>query len=293
VRSAADSKRRRALVNPKSEWVEHTDERLRIVSDAVWQRVKVRQRQRTELIGQRIAAGLSRDNAKRVGRGPKYLFSGLLRCGQCGAAYTMASAHSYACASFVNGGSSACSNNARFRRDEAEDALVKGIRLQLEEPQVVDEVCRRVRARLRELSRPAPASAARIAQLETEVANMVEAIAGGALRGSQTLAERMRTAELELSGLKATAATPVAADVERLLPDLAAQYFGALVRLPAFIMGQDPVRARSEIEQRIGRITVDPTETKIDFYNDKSHLVAALCRAVGGTASFNGSGGRI
>ena len=47
--------------------------------------MKARQRNRTETIGEKVKAGVSRDRARRTGRNPKFLFSGLLKCGKCGA----------------------------------------------------------------------------------------------------------------------------------------------------------------------------------------------------------------
>lgn len=292
VRSAADSKRRRCVPNPKSEWITHADESLRIVPEALWRSVKARQRQQVELIGRRVSAGLKRRDAGRTGRGPKFLLSGLLKCGSCGAAYVMASATSYACASFVNGGAAACANNARFRRDAIEEAILAGIRRDLATPEAAEEVCRRVRARLRDLSRPKPVNRARIAELETQIANLIDAVAAGGLRGSAGLAERLRTAEAELAGLKAQAAATETTSLERLLPDLALRYTRALERLPA-IASRDVTRGRAALASHVGPLTVKATEQEIQFFRETGHSEAALLRAASGGSSFFGSGGRI
>ncbi|MCH7705104.1 MAG: recombinase family protein, partial [Planctomycetes bacterium] len=42
LRSAQDSSKRRCVQNPKSEWIVHEDERLRIIPQALWERVKAR-----------------------------------------------------------------------------------------------------------------------------------------------------------------------------------------------------------------------------------------------------------
>lgn len=291
VRSAADSKRRRCVPNPPSEWITHADETLRIVPEPLWLAVKARQRQQAELIGKRIAEGLQRGSAHRTGRGPKYLLSGLLKCGTCGAAYVMASATSYACASFVNGGAAACSNNARFRRDAVEAAILEGIRRDLATPEAAEEVCRRVRTRLRELSKPKPMNEARIAELETQIANLIDAVAVGGLRGSAGLAERLRVAESELASLKAQAATVDTGKIERLLPDLVARYTRTLERLPE-IVTRDVTRGRAALASNLGPLTVKATDTEIQFFRETGHAEATLFRAVGET-SFYGSGGRI
>lgn len=290
IRGAADSKQRRCVPNPESEWVINTDESMRIVPEPLWQAVKARQRQQAEHIGERVKSGLRRQAANRTGRGPKFLLSGLMRCGQCGSAYVIASATSYACASYINGGKSACTNNARFRRDAAERAILEGVRRELASPDVADEVLRRVRARLRELSRPRPPSKARIAQLEAQIGNLVDAIAAGGLRGSTSLAERLRAAEAELAALRDTPAPQAAA--ERLLPDLAARYARQLERLPEVLSG-DVVRARTALAQHVGPLTVTATDAEIQFWNEKGHPEVALLRAVGAeTANICGSGGR-
>jgi site-specific DNA recombinase len=291
VRSAADSKRRRCVPNPPTEWVSHIDEGLRIVPEALWRAVKARQRQQAESIGARIAEGLGRQAASRTGRGPKFLLSGLIRCGSCGAAYVIASATSYACASFVNGGGAACSNNVRFRRDAVEAVILENIRRDLATPEAGAEVCRRVRARLRELSQPKPMNRARIAELEAQIANLIDAVAVGGLRGSAGLAERLRAAESELAGLKAQAATTDTGTIERLLPDLVDRYTRTLERLPE-VIARDVTRGRAAIASHIGPLTVRTTDTEIQFFRETGHAEAALLRAVGGT-SFYGSGGQL
>ncbi len=54
VRSAADSTRRRQVPNPRSEWIEHQEERLRIVSEALWESVKARQQSQAHALGDRV-----------------------------------------------------------------------------------------------------------------------------------------------------------------------------------------------------------------------------------------------
>jgi site-specific DNA recombinase len=71
LRSASDSSKRRCVVNPANEWIVREDERLRVIDNALWGRVKARQRQQIERVGVRIKAGVRRDRAQRTGRSPK------------------------------------------------------------------------------------------------------------------------------------------------------------------------------------------------------------------------------
>jgi hypothetical protein len=199
VRSAADSSRRKRFQNSRAEWIVHEDERLRIIPQRLWERVKARQREQTDTIGERVKRGLVEKAAKHTGRGPKFLFSGLLKCGACGSNYTMASKTSYACASYVNGGG--CTNDARFRRDVIESGLLDGIKRELLSPAAIEEAQRRV-AKLANRKVPQGQGKA-IARVQHEITNLTDAIASGALRSSPALAARLEAAERDLARLKA------------------------------------------------------------------------------------------
>jgi DNA invertase Pin-like site-specific DNA recombinase len=137
LRSASDSSRRRCVLNPDSEWVIHADERLRIVPQELWDRVKARQRARSEDLGESVRRGLNAAPARRTGRKPKYLCSGLLNCSICGARFVMADRSHYACSSRVNGGAAACTSDSRIKRDVIESGLLTGIKNDLLAPDVL------------------------------------------------------------------------------------------------------------------------------------------------------------
>ena len=71
-----------------------------------------------------------------------------------------------------------------------ESGLLQGIQRDLLAPEVDAEVCRRA-MRLANNDRLAGHSDKAIAKLRTEVANLTDAIASGALRSSPALAERL------------------------------------------------------------------------------------------------------
>ena len=89
-----DTKRKRRTLAPEAEWVRVPAPHLRIVDDAVWARVKRRQQE----IHQASAAIRTALHAHaRTGRGPKYLFSGLLACGLCGHKFVILDPTRYGC----------------------------------------------------------------------------------------------------------------------------------------------------------------------------------------------------
>ncbi len=295
IRSASDSKRRRQVANPKAEWIVHADERLRIVPDELWRRVKARQTLRQHQVGDRVSAGLSAAAAGRTGRHGKFLFSGLLRCGECGASFVMADRAHYACASRTNGGKSCCGNDARFRRDDIQVELLAGIRRELATPTVVVEIGRKVRARLRQLATPDKAPTARITALSAEIDRLCDGIAQVGV--SIGLADRLRATEAELAQLREAAiARPEMVAAELLLPDLEARYLRLLERLPQTLESVAVAKARAEMAERVGQVTVVTTPERIEFYSEKGRMEAAFLRAVGldlPSANMNGSGGRI
>lgn len=104
-----DSGKRQRRARPKSEWISHTDEALRIVSDELWQRSQRRTR-------------LQNDERIKAGGKAKYLLSGLLSCADCGAHFILVNSREYGCSSHINGG--ACPNSVRIGRGVAEKVIL-------------------------------------------------------------------------------------------------------------------------------------------------------------------------
>jgi hypothetical protein len=142
LRSAADSSKRRQVPNPKAEWIVRKDERLRIVTDEMWARVKARQGSRAESVGVRVKRGLTKTVAGRTGAGPKFLFLSLLLCGHCGSTFVIVGRDIYGCSSNVNGGDTLCPHDARLHRLPLEAELLAGIKRKLRSPAVISEACR-------------------------------------------------------------------------------------------------------------------------------------------------------
>jgi Recombinase zinc beta ribbon domain len=77
-------------------------------------------------------SGVSRDRPPICTGKPRYLLSGLLRCGVCDAHYTITNATSYGCSSYHDG--HACSNSILVGRDRVENILLGPIRDDLLKP---------------------------------------------------------------------------------------------------------------------------------------------------------------
>jgi site-specific DNA recombinase len=286
TRGAADSSKRRMSMNVKAAH-EANDERLRIVPQALWERVKARQALRQSTVGARVKGALQR-NASGQGRPPRYLLSGLLRCGVCGASFVLAGARAYACASHVNG--AACSNRIRVSRKLVELKILEGVKQDLRDPDIIAEVESRLRSVLA-ACKPKADHSARMAELRREVENLAEAIAGGLLKSSPTLAKRLMATESELSRLQAQrdAKAPAMGEI---MPRVAGSYRAIVDRLEDDLT-RDPERARAALTDAIGsRITLEPDESGKFLWAEFGLETAPLLVSVG-LPEFMVAGGSI
>jgi len=202
-RKKLKSGNREYLPRPSSEWIVVSHPELRIVPETLWEKVKARQRERTVHIGARVRRGLSKLQARATGAYPKYLLSGLLRCGVCGSNLVVSGpTQGYVCASRVNGGLHACSNGLRLPRVRLEKRLLQWVRSVLADRSAGECLLRAWRAWSGELAGGeymVPALAGRIQEVRDEISNLAAAIAHGALKASPALAERLAQAELNLA----------------------------------------------------------------------------------------------
>ncbi len=87
------------------------------------------------------------DQRLKCGGRPKYLQSGLLKCGDCGSNYVLTSSTGYQCSGNVGG---ACDNSVRLRRDVAEQKILDPVRLELLSPERVERMAREIEKRFAE-----------------------------------------------------------------------------------------------------------------------------------------------
>jgi site-specific DNA recombinase len=276
-RSAADSKKRRHRMLAKGSAHELVEERLRIVPQALWDRVKARQAAQSHRYGTPVRASL-RKNKPGAGRPSKYPFSGLLACARCDASFTLRNRDYYACASWWNG--RACSNHINVSRHLVQEVMMAGIREDLHDPAIIDEVEKRYYAAERQRSDVSPAQQAdgrRIAGLEREIANLIDAITQGALRSSPALAERLRRAEADLERLQASIAVVATKHRAVLMqPEVRRRFLGLVDMLDVALM-HDPERGRQELRRLLGdRIKLEPDVSDRFLWADYSLGFQAL-----------------
>jgi site-specific DNA recombinase len=179
TRSAADSKVRRwHHVTDQEQIVRRQDERLRIVPDELWQRVKARQR---SIEGATVQL---RSVLKRNGRLPRYVLSELLTCEECGSTFRNVNGREFGCASHRDGGMSACTNDVRVSIQVAERKLLN----ELAEDMLSDEGVALFERRLREylraaekVAKPPKRQSAGLAKAEAEIVQIRQLMKAGTL----------------------------------------------------------------------------------------------------------------
>ena len=173
-----------------------------------------------------------------------YLFSGLLKCGVCDASFVLRNRDYYCCGSYRNG--AACSNEINVSCKFVEDILLAGIRQDLADPSLIEEVAARVRDALRRSEQPAVDNGQHISQVESEITSLTDAI--GLLRYSPALGEPLRATESELSRLR----VPSPKRPVLLVPDVRKRYLDMVAGLDG-----EPDRGREERRGILGsRITL-------------------------------------
>ncbi|RDD96185.1 recombinase family protein [Paracoccus pantotrophus] len=129
------TQKRQARMNPPEEWVIEEVPELRILSDDLWQQAKDRQGAiRADMNPAGVqSVRLQPERARR----PDYLFSGLVKCGCCGASYTLINKTRYGCAAARNKGEAICTNRATIQREEVESRVLAGLREKLLHPELI------------------------------------------------------------------------------------------------------------------------------------------------------------
>jgi site-specific DNA recombinase len=154
---------------------------LRIIDDAAWHRVKLRQGAIREDMISAQTAGRNDSNSFGVARRPTHLLSGLLKYGCCGAGYTLMNRVKYGCSAARNRGT--CDNRKLIHRSEVEARVLAGLRDKLLHPallaEFVAEYHREWNASRKEEDTTRAALHSELKQLTHKIDNIISAIADG------------------------------------------------------------------------------------------------------------------
>ena len=261
---------------------------LRIVPQETWEYVKTRQREN---------AKHAASQSSRRGRGPKYLFSGLLKCGTCGGNYIVYNSNYYGCSFHTNRGPAICANGKVVRRGQIEQRLLRAIQQELFTPEAVDYLTQRVQEELKRLSRRKQDLQTGRHTLEQELAQAVrerEAIKDAIRQGliGAITREMLEEIEARIQSLQGQLQAPRPSDVlvSSALPQAVQTKLHELDK----VLRSDVSRSRSLLRDLLGEIVLRPTsEGLVAELRGNVEGLLRLEEALPGLTGNSGSGGWI
>ena len=171
-----DTGKRVARTNPPSEWITKDVPDLRIIDDEVWQAVQTRYAS-VQRKWKKAEEGRRFNQFRR----PKYLFSGLTKCGECGAGFIVYSREQLGCFGTRDRGT--CTNKLTISRLEVEARVLSALQEKLMRKDFFEEFCREFAKemnRLRMEQRAGQASAKReLERVNRDIQKVIEAIKAG------------------------------------------------------------------------------------------------------------------
>ena len=175
-----DTGKRVSRLNPEGQWIVKNVPELRIIDQALWDGVKARQ---GEPVSQTKAkAGKELGDRRR----PRYLFSGLLKCGACGGGFVKISQEHFGCATARNKGT--CSNLTTIKREELEATVLNGLQHHLMDPGLCEVFAEEYTRHMNKLRSERNASLegyrAELVKVRKDIDRVIEAIIDG-VPGSQ------------------------------------------------------------------------------------------------------------
>ena len=187
------------MPRPESEWLAAEVDGLRIIPDSLWTAVQ-----------ERLAAAAKR-SGKRGGRPPasggKYLLTGLLQCGRCGAGMEVVSAKNGTTRKFrwllslSSQGAAICGNSLVMDVQRIDLAMVDALESMLLREAVLENAVEQAVSALRgdASANDVERLTGRIATLDQEISRLVELAAQG--QGAAAIGEAIRKRDAERAGL--------------------------------------------------------------------------------------------
>ena len=249
--------RRVCRPRPESEWKITERPELRIVSDQLWHAVVARIEKFKTVYAGRGNGGL----LTRAATSP-YLFSGILKCAECGGNLVIISGNKgrhrrYGCANYFY--RKTCSNALTERQEWLEEKLLSGLQEQVLKPEVVEfaiaEFGRALKADLGNLSGELARMRDRKRELEEEMARYAEAIGAGGNMPALIAAMKARQSELDAITDRLLSTEPGSIDAK--LGEIRTFVTSRIADLRT-LLSKDVALARAEVIKHVREIEMTP-----------------------------------
>ena len=251
---------RRPRIRPESEWVIDERPELRIVSDEAWQAVKAHQEQRS-LRTRNYAL-------TKYGRA-KYLLSGFVKCGTCGASYVLRGRTVYGCCTPAYRGKGRCTNGMTVNREVLERIVLNAVRDELYRRDCIQVVIDAADKRLRELTagsgngdRPKELRK-QLRQVEAEIDNVIAAIKQGIVtKSTKAELKALEARQARLESALAQANNPVTARLDSLLADLPQRVKALVDDMRPLLENGGASEAKANLATVLDEVELRPARTK-------------------------------
>ena len=239
---------------------------LAIVSRELWDAVKARQAgldQRAPA-KKRIESATDEPIAFWSKRRPRYLFSGLMRCGVCGGGFSKISEAHFGCSTARNKGETVCGNRLTIRRDTLEATVMDGLRSRLMDPDLFKVFAQEFAAEWNRLQAQAGANIAHVRSERERVCRQIDRLVDALADGEPAarLKDKLRELErrrLELENELKRAAAPA----PRLHPNIAEVYRRKVEELHNALRAEDAGPARELIRGLVEAIVLAPEDGRL------------------------------
>jgi site-specific DNA recombinase len=244
--------KRVSRLNPPSAWIIKEVPELRIIDQDLWDQVKVRQ---AALQGTRAGKDSSGYWDRRR---PRYLFTGLMRCGVCGGGVVTWNRVRLGCANARNKGT--CSNKTTMRRDDLEAAVLEGLQHRLMDPDLMavfcEEYARHMNALTSEHNAAREGARAELSKVNRDLDRLVQALIDGT--PARTVKDRMAQLEARKDVLEAQLAEGEEMKVT-MHPSMAGRYRERVANLRAALTDEKRKAEAAEIMRTlIDKIELTP-----------------------------------
>jgi DNA invertase Pin-like site-specific DNA recombinase len=247
---------------PESEWVVTAAPDLQIVSDELFAAVERRFVTTQKLWG---IGG----QQKQV-----YLFSGLLRCGECGGSITLVggraktSRSEYGCSLHAQRGDSVCTNGLRIQRQHLEARLLSGLRDKVLREEFIDYVICGLQEDIRQRHETFEAGLKALRdekhRIEAELKRLVEMIAVG--NGSPTVMTAIAEREARLREITNQVIEPGRGSIQEKLEELRTLAISRLTRLRGLLANPSAIHeARALLAEQVGKFTLERVSEGADI----------------------------
>ena len=243
----------------ESEWIRVERPELAIVPAELWNRVQARFR----CFDGTHTGARTRGLLSRAITSP-YLFSGLLKCGECRGNLIIATGGGthrhpkYVCSNYFN--RRICKNGVYIRREVLEERLLSRIQSELLKPEVIDyavsEFGRQLHAALSNIADGLAQTRKRKEQLEREIARFNAAIAqGGPL---ESLVREVAARDAELKGITNKLLAASTTSIEAKVREIRRFVEGRVADIRSLLQ-RDTALAKAELQTHLSEIRMTPT----------------------------------